>query len=248
MNLNRWKRWSLPSKLTVIGTIVGIISLLITLILFFIKDNYRKEIISKETNSSVQKNPIRNSKPFISNAEQSTTETLIGNIAIKENSNSHLNLTIQYPLQNQLHQNSDTILRLEPIDIMGIEITNKFSLIMDTSESTFNSESLSSENKVDYKINSEIIELVDILNGNAELIRLAFDVNVNMNKDLNRPDSVKKFEILRKDFERLHKEVINALKMNNFTLYHQLFNDMTEFLRTTFPGGSPGIAPKYKDE
>lgn len=44
----QWKRWSLPSKLTAIGTYVGILGIAITLLLFFLPSNAEDDFPEKE--------------------------------------------------------------------------------------------------------------------------------------------------------------------------------------------------------
>lgn len=71
----QWKSWSLPSKLTVIGTYVGVLSLLITIFIFIYTQLIREDI--EEIKTVLKTNIIDNKEKFILGSEN---EILFGGL------------------------------------------------------------------------------------------------------------------------------------------------------------------------
>ena len=131
MNFNHWKKWSLPSKLTAIGTIVGIISLIITIAIIIIdklnqdtmpKNEFQIKQISIPTDQAkqFQNIPINTSTDTNSKKEHQKYQLSGPQLKINQNQINSTNL----PSNELLYKNDNAKFKdsnLKNLTILEIE-------------------------------------------------------------------------------------------------------------------------------
>lgn len=110
---NQWKNWSLPSKLTAIGTYVGLLSFFVTIMFFVFEDNAELPQSCRFYGvvRDIQKNPLPHTE--IEVREVSTNGRLIGKGQTKNNG--------EFDLIVRARPQSTVWVRLTRNNIVGFE-------------------------------------------------------------------------------------------------------------------------------
>jgi hypothetical protein len=128
MNYRQWKKWTLPSKLTAIGTIIGIISFVVTILIIII-DNNQKSLTS-EINSKKDKQTIQPEKPFSIVNEKNVNNTSDSSSLNNTNTTEkHLKYLNRLKIEEILQKKRDDIERcIEGCPFLALEFVFSYQI------------------------------------------------------------------------------------------------------------------------